>query len=178
MGGIVLVGRQAVTLEEVCDALDALAHEPERSGDLGDGERLVLDRRKDLPPRARLTGRLCQLVTDGRKKAVQLEDPDDEATDGVASRRPLRPVMGSRHDSILSCVSDAGKTGGVAAENENCFSSISLDRPQRIAEHAHAGGAAIGVLREPAERQSEFPGEVQLIWCKDLPVAGHSAPTA
>ena len=52
------------------------------------------------------------------------------------------------------------KSGRITAHHENHVRRADLDTTQRVAEHVHRGRTAIGVLHQPAQRQTHAPSEV------------------
>ena len=101
MRRVLLVGDEAVALEHVSHALDALSSKRPRARDLSDGHRLILDGRENAPARGRLTGRFCELVTGGLQHPVEAKDMHDELAERIACRRAPRRRVGLI-DSMLS----------------------------------------------------------------------------
>lgn len=101
MRRVLLVGAQALLDEHIRDPLYALPSQAERASDLGHGRGGVLDRRQDLPARARLAGRARQIIACGREVASEPQDQDGERAERIpgwcAADRRLPYV-----DSMLS----------------------------------------------------------------------------
>src|SRR5512133_2915769 len=84
---ILLVGDEAVALEQVSHALNALPGKRPRACALGDGHRPMLDGRENAPARSRLTGRFGEFVTGGLQDAVEAKYVHDELTERIACSR-------------------------------------------------------------------------------------------
>jgi hypothetical protein len=75
----------------------------------------------------------------------------------VAERREMllrHGVEVGRHLGV------AGEPGGIAADQQDRRRIAALHGAQRIAEHADRRRAAVGVLRQPAQRKPELPGQI------------------
>ena len=98
MARIRLVGYEAVTLEQIGNALDALPGKAQTSRDLGDRLRLVLERLEHKPARERLPFRLRERLARLREELREADDLDEDVRD-----RGARWCPPARFDSILSC---------------------------------------------------------------------------
>ena len=98
MARIRLVGYEAVTLEQIGDALDALPGKAQTSRDLGDRLRLVLERLEHEPARERLSFGLRERLARLREELREADDLDEDVGDRGAGWCPP-----PRFDSILSC---------------------------------------------------------------------------
>ena len=103
-----------------------------------------------------------ELAVIGFLQAVRLHLPAghqriDAVRPAVAERRQVqlgRDVEIGRHLGV------AAEPGGIAARHQDHRGGAGFDGAQRVPQHVHGGGAAVGVLDEPAQRQAKLPGEI------------------
>ena len=54
----------------------------------------------------------------------------------------------------------AAESRGIPADHENDGGGGAFHCAHGVAEHVHGGGAAVGILQQPAQGQAELPGKV------------------
>jgi hypothetical protein len=85
----------------------------------------------------------------------------DQRIDAVGAAMPERRQMLLRHSvEVRGNLGVARDSRGVTADHQDHVRSAGLHCAQRIAEHVHGRGAAVGILRQPAQRQAELPGQI------------------
>jgi hypothetical protein len=84
------VPQESVGLEQVGGSLNALTGQTHSAADVGDGSRSLVQRSKNLPPRARLPCRPRERLAGAQELAVQSKDVEDQVREGLAG-------LGARH---------------------------------------------------------------------------------